>query len=132
MRPDPLPPELSDLERDLAARAGPEPPPGLRDRALAAAAAERRAAGRPPHRAFARAWLAAAAVLVLNLAMTVDTALHSRALHAPPGERPVPAPAVTVGEDDTFQTFAAGALARLRPAPDPGAVSRRLIEYQER
>jgi hypothetical protein len=40
-------------------------------------------------------------------------------------------PTVREGEDGTFETFAAGALARLRPAPDPGPVSRRYIENKE-
>ena len=41
MTPDPLPPDLLALERELAARQRPGPPAGLRARVLAAARRER-------------------------------------------------------------------------------------------
>jgi hypothetical protein len=81
--PDPLPPDLLDLERKLANRPQPGPPVELRARVLAAVSRERptpRAA--PVRNGFARfaAATAAAALLAINLSASLanDTDWHLR------------------------------------------------------
>jgi hypothetical protein len=137
MRPDPLPPGRPDLERQLAGRTCPEPPAGLRDRILAAVAAERSpVAGRPPRRRWRFAWqAAAAAVLALNLALSAANGLRFQALRsrvANPArverDRPQPHPAPA---DDPFRAVAMAALAQLTPAPDAGPVGRFFFDRKE-
>jgi hypothetical protein len=72
--PDPLPPDLLALERELTARPRPEPSAELRARVLAAVSRERPAPRPEPVRiGFARfaAAAAAAALLAINLSASV-------------------------------------------------------------
>lgn len=120
MNDKPLPPELQDLEALLASRPAQEPPPGLRDRVLAAAA-QQPAPSRWPKRL--RAF--AAILLGLNLASSAANGLRYHRLAettSPPVERRAAAP----GEEseDRLDAFAASALSNLTPAPDVGGLGR--------
>jgi hypothetical protein len=131
MRPDPLVPGRRDLEHELAGRTCPEPAADLRDRILAAVAAQRPRARRRLWSYAAHA--AAALVLVLNLALSVSNgfryeAISARVVPTASGWPPQGPPANAA---DRFQMFAATVLARLPAAPDAGPVSQRFFEQQE-
>lgn len=84
MTPESLPPDLADLERELASRPRPELPAELRARVLAAVSRERPTPRAEPARnGFARfaAATAAAALLAINLSASVanDTDWRLRA-----------------------------------------------------
>jgi hypothetical protein len=140
MNPEPLPPNLRDLEEQLAGRPCPEPAADFRARVLAAMTSSRTL---PISRSAARRWrvvwqAAAAVVLALNLGMTVANGVRFQHLTslavAPPGlESWAARPAVQDGVDpnDRFQAFAASALASLTPAPDPGALCRGFFSDKE-
>jgi hypothetical protein len=130
MRPDPPLPSLRDLERELAGRTSPEPPARLRDRILAAVAAERHlATDRPPRPLWKGVWAAAAAVvLALNLAMSAVNAFRYESLSSGVAQ---PGRAAPTDADDRFPSFAASALTRLTPAPDAELVARRFLEQKE-
>ena len=74
MMPDPLPPELRALERELAARPRPEPPADLRSRVLSAVMVER-PSPRPTPAQGGFGWFvaatAAAVLLAINLSASV-------------------------------------------------------------
>jgi hypothetical protein len=86
--PDPLPPELLDLERELTARLLPEPPAELRSRVLAAVSRER-PTPRPElaRGGFARfaAATAAAALVAINLSASLANNTDWRLRSPPPG-----------------------------------------------
>ena len=75
MEPSDLPPDLKELERCLAARSRPQPPPDLRQRVLATVRHELGAQPAHTRRGWAGFWQYAAAaaglLLVLNLAMSM-------------------------------------------------------------
>lgn len=126
MLPDPHPPERADLERALAGRACPEPSGGLRERVLAAVAAE------PPPRDRASrwwpfAWRAAAALVVIgNLVLTAGNSLRYSRLAGQARARAAPQES-----GDQLREWTAHALTRLTPGPDVGALGRRLLEQME-
>src|SRR5687768_9557246 len=100
MTPEPLPPDLRDLEGRRERRPRPEPAADLRARVLAAAAAAR--ADPAPDRV-GRRWrqvwqTAAVATLALNLGMTVANGVRFHRLTAPAA---TPGPAVPDASDAT-------------------------------
>jgi hypothetical protein len=134
---DPLPPDLAELEAGLAHRAGPAPPAGLRDRLLAAVAAELPAPA-APHRPRGRwdiVWRVAAGIaLMLNLGMAVMNGVRFERWAALPDDglaiswRP---PLDSLDATDPLQRAAAGALADLKPAPDIGRLGRSIFDYRD-
>jgi hypothetical protein len=136
MKPDPLPPELEELEKLLAGRPCPKPEAGLRGRLLAAVRNEPgRHARSPGARVWRYAWRAAAAViLALNLALSAANSLRYQAL---PVRSPDPANHLPdldrAGRkgNDRLAAVAVSAVARLSPAPDVGPVGRLFFERRE-
>ena len=136
MNPEPLPPGLRDLEERLARRPCPEPAADFRSRVLGAmtnAGALPAPEGAGPR--WRLAWRAAAAVvLALNLAMCAANAVRFQRLSgvavAGDFERRPPVPDA-FDAADRLQRFAARALANLAPAPDAGALGRRLFSNEE-
>src|SRR5262245_55564517 len=110
MNPEPLPPDLRDLEEQLARRSCPEPAADFRARVLSAMANSRPIPVRAGRR-WRFVWRAAAAVLLaLNLGMSVANGIRFQGLNAPAA---VPRPEVPLAfkVDDRFQALAASALA---------------------
>jgi hypothetical protein len=130
MNPDPLPPDLHDLEARLARRSGPEPADDLRARVLSAAAALRARTGATrPARPWRLVWQAAAAVvLALNLALCVGNGIRFQRLSpsAAPGD--AAGWAAPVSREDALET---SALAQLTPSADLAALGRRLFGIGE-
>lgn len=131
MTPD-LPPDLRELEAQLAARPTPAPPDDLRERLLRAAN-ETRPATTPRPLRWPRllAGVAAAIVVAVNLALCVANAQRYERLAAVQA-----APAAIAVEDvpksgDRFETLAVLALARVPPLPDAGSVARDLLRSKE-
>ena len=124
-------PNPQDLESLLARRPCPEPDAGLRERVLAAVRAEQ---GRPVWSRGARAWEAAAAVvLALNLALSAANGLRYQSLPVGVAESPGradPGPPPSIETDDRPWPPAPSAVARLAPSPDAGAVARRFFELE--
>jgi hypothetical protein len=138
MRPDPPLPDRRDLERELAGRTCPEPPADLRNRILAALAAQRQAMSPAPHKRWRMVWQAAAAVILAgNLVLSAANGLRSQSLLSREGESagvahtgPLPEPAGNE-PDARFWAFAANALTELKPAPDADSLCRHFFEKQE-
>jgi hypothetical protein len=134
MRSEPLPPDLRELQEQLARRPCPEPAADFRARVLSAMANADRL---PVAARFARRWrlvwqVAAAVVLALNLGMSAANAVRFQRLTPPALTQPVP-PGVADPFDanDRFQRVATRALAGLTPAPDIGPLSRNCFTREE-
>jgi hypothetical protein len=123
--PDPLPPDLLALERDLADRPRPEPSAELRGRVVAAARRERHRPARAGFPRFAAA-VAAAALVAINLSASVanDT---DWGLRRPPDRRAVGDTADRIRElapdlpdrEVVRQMLLLNAAVNLVPAPAP-------------
>jgi hypothetical protein len=140
MNPEPLPPNLRDLEERLAGRPCPEPAADFRARVLAAMTSSRTTStSRPAGRRWRLVWrMAAAVILALNLGMSVANAVRFQRLTslavAPAGLESWAARAATPGgfdPNDRFHVFAASALASLTPGPDAGALCRDFFSDRE-
>src|SRR5262245_59289349 len=124
MRPDEATPSLPELEEMLARRACPAPDADHRARVLSGMAEARQ-----PQQANGWWWrIAAAIILALNITMTVSNAIRYQGLGTPPEARVSPTPET----GDRFDRAAARALANVVPAPDAGALARRLFSTQEK
>jgi hypothetical protein len=130
---EPLPPDLRELQDQLARRRLPEPSVGLRARLLdqmkdmAGPTAPK--AGR-----WRLVWrLAAAVIVALNVGLSIDNGVRFQRLT--PQEIHVGSAheAANVAEENgRFQQFARRAVANVAPAPDAGALSRLLFSEEER
>jgi hypothetical protein len=131
MNPEPLPPDLRDLEARLARRPGPEPAADFRARVLGATAD---ALARPVVRRGGRGWglvWRAAAVIVVALNLGLSAANGVRFQHLTSMAQQHPAPAAAVDQEDRFLAWAAPALANWTPAPDVGAAGRNIFSTKE-
>jgi hypothetical protein len=127
MNPEPLPPDLRDLEARLARRPGPEPAADFRARVLGATAD---ALARRDGRGWGLVWRAAAVlVLALNLGLSAANGVRFQHLASMAQQRP--APAAAVDGEDRFLAWAAPALASWTPAPDVGAAGRSIFSTKE-
>lgn len=140
MNPEPLPPDLRDLEDQLARRPCPEAAAEFRARVLSAmASSQALPVSQPAARGWRLVWQAAAAViLALNLGMSAANGIRFQRLtplavaEGNMGRRLAgPEVANAADADDRFQVLAASALASLRPAPDAGALGRQVFSNEE-
>jgi hypothetical protein len=137
MTPDPLPPDLLAIERELAARPRPQPSPDLRARVLAATRRECPAPARAGFGRFAMA-TAAAALLAINLSASLanNTDWH---LRSPAGEPDVADLAGRIRElapdiperEARRQALLLRAGAGLTPAPVPAPPADRILWNKE-
>src|SRR5262249_564648 len=130
MNPEPLPPDLRELEDRLARRPCPEPAADLRARILGAVAGART----PPEtgragRRWRLAWAAAAVVLAPHLGMSVANGVRFGHLSGTAPERASVEHQADVR--DPFDRLAASALAGLTPAPDVGPLGRSVFSNEE-
>jgi hypothetical protein len=133
MEPEPLPPDLRELEEQLARRPLPEPAADFRARVLVAVNA-----ASPTESAHGTSWrrllpVAAALMLVLNLALSVENGMRFHHLDELESQTPAPAgwtgsmiPPRAAGSEDSFDSMASIALANMKPAPDVGEIK---LEY---
>jgi len=134
MNPEPLPPDLRELEDRLARRPCPEPAADFRARVLGAMTNATPVS--VPERAGRRwrfVWRAAAAViLALNLALSAANAIRFQRLSADAGEAEGrPGIAAAFEAEDRWQRFAVRALTNLAPAPEVGAPGGYLFSHEE-
>lgn len=130
MNPEPLPPEFRELEDRLARRPLPDPPAEFRTRLLAAASAQ------PTQTRPASRWrfvvrVAAAAVLLLNLGLSIANGARFQQLEALGASGPSFVRPESPDSDDGLETLAASAFMSLRPAPDVGALGRNYFSREE-
>jgi hypothetical protein len=130
MNPEPLQRDLRELEAQLSRRPGPGPSPELRARIVSAIQV-------PPPRP-SRGWrfIAAAALvaLILNIVLSVGNGVwFNRMTESGELTPPAPSPAADVPDtNDSFERYAASALASLRPSAGPGAADRSLFTREEK
>jgi hypothetical protein len=124
MNPEPLPPDLRELEAQLADRPRSQPSPELRARILSVPFSPER-----PSRGWRLIQAAAVAVLVLNIALCIRNGVEFDRLRM---ETEIPRRATPDRPtDDPFQQYAASALASLRAGPETGAADRSLFMREE-
>jgi hypothetical protein len=133
MNPEPLPPDLRELEEHLARRSVAGPTAVFRARVLASISAAAPTAGGHGTNWRRLLTVAAALVLILNLALSVENGARFHQLDELELQRPVPVgwtgSMISPREaesDDLFDEMASVALASLRPAPDIGEIK---LEY---
>lgn len=131
MTPEPLPPDLRELESLLTRRPTPQPDAAMRDRVFAALATDRDRVSMPTQVASAtsRVWtigwrVAAAVVLLLNLGLSAANGVRFQSLQVRGPER-------TVEADNRFPAFVSRAVAQVTPARDTGLVCQIFFERTE-
>ena len=141
MNPERFPPDWHDLEDQLARRACPEPAPNLRGRVLSAMTNARALpVSTLPAGRWRLVWrAAAAAVIVLNLAMSAANGIRFQRLTAlaanpPDSARRAVWPTDADGYDanDLLQTLTAIAAAQLAPIADIGPLGRNVFNVKEK
>jgi hypothetical protein len=139
MEPEPLPPDLLELEEQLARRSLPSPEASFRSRALRAMNDARPASANGGRITWRRLWQSAAAIaLILNLAMSISNGIRFRRLSTIESNaaRSAPwtdlsIPAKDDGSNDQFDTIASNALANLKPARPIGVMKTSKLDIEE-
>jgi hypothetical protein len=129
MNPEPLPPDLRDLEGQVAQRRCPTPSDDFRAQVLGAMTNEFAPPSVKGAWRWRLVWQSAAAILVLNLGMSVANGVRFQRL-TPPLSAGEPRAEVT-GAEERFQAVAARALANVTPAPDGSGLSQHLFSTEE-
>jgi len=139
MEPEPLPPDLLELEEQLARRSLPGLEPDFRSRLLRAMSGARTTTANGGRVKWSRLWQSAAALaLILNLAMSISNGIRFHRLSAieSDGARRAPwsdlsIPASDQGSTEQFDSIASNAVANLKPARPIGVMKSGVLDIEE-